>query len=67
MHHAFSQREASRGSLRLPREGQQGALDTGYCSVTAWFQEEVYPLWAAEKEQGSPGALPLGGGGNHGD
>lgn len=33
-----------------------GALDTG--SVTVWFQEEVYPLRAAGKEQGSPWAFP---------
>lgn len=42
-------------------------LWTQAIAVTVWFQEEVYPLWAAEKEQVSPGALPLGGDGNHGD
>lgn len=47
-----------------PGRGFTRAVDTG--SVTVWFREEVYPLWAAGKEQGSPWAFPpslCGGGG----
>lgn len=42
-----------------------GALHTG--SVTVWFQEEVYPLWAAGFTRGLLPSLCGGADGGHGD